>query len=585
MKKSIIPLIVLFSAICAISSITFAQELRKLVMGKSKKLLILLPLLSLTSIQNIFSQDWKICNWKDDKKGAVVLTFDDWSPGQFPVAVPELNSRGLVSTISPILDVVAPWNHNWPDVVTTAAAGHEIGNHTKSHPDLTTSTSTSINTEVRGAKNTIDIQVPSQKVVSFIYPFGTGTGGSAKHIEVRDSVKASGHIGARGVIGISNYTYNFAATDDDYYKIKIYGMDGTRTTNAFAGEITKIINGGGLLVYLYHSVDDAAVSHGDNWYALVIQDSLQKQLDTLVALQDQVWVTTFGKAVRYHKEKNSASLSEVYAPDGALWVVNLTDTLDNNSVYNEPLTLKMKMNGVAYDTVTQNGLVLPIDSIYNDTIMFRAIPDGGEIALTVGPGPTNLQPTLDFIPDMIIDQDAGPQTVNLTGITSGGAESQNLTVSVYTYNDNLFKMDLVQSLSASYTSPNNTGSISFTPNINKYGATTIVVRVQDDASLSKFVERSFTVYVNKLSGIGQEFNERVLQLTPNPANDIVKISSEVNLSNVELEIADLNGKTVLSETFSYFKNKDINISFLKPGMYMIRIRSDQGYLKKKLVVK
>jgi len=39
-----------------------------------------------------------ICNWDNDKKAAIVLTFDDWSPGHYPIVVPELKSRNLNAT-------------------------------------------------------------------------------------------------------------------------------------------------------------------------------------------------------------------------------------------------------------------------------------------------------------------------------------------------------------------------------------------------------------------------------------------------------------------------------------------------------
>ena len=109
----------------------------------------------------------------------------------------------------------------------------------------------------------------------------------------------------------------------------------------------------------------------------------QIQLDTLVSYQNKVWITTYSNALKYHRERKCASLVEIQPANGSQWIVNLTDTLSNNETYNQPLTIQLKMDGVNYDMISQNGTLIVIDAIYNDTIMFRAIPDGGNIILGI----------------------------------------------------------------------------------------------------------------------------------------------------------------------------------------------------------
>lgn len=47
---------------------------------------------------NAFTQKTEISRWKDDKKAAISLTFDDGSPNQFSVALPMLNKLSLPAT-------------------------------------------------------------------------------------------------------------------------------------------------------------------------------------------------------------------------------------------------------------------------------------------------------------------------------------------------------------------------------------------------------------------------------------------------------------------------------------------------------
>jgi peptidoglycan/xylan/chitin deacetylase (PgdA/CDA1 family) len=349
-------------------------------------LLIRLCIMAQTSIAQI---PGKICNWDNDKKAAVVLTFDDWTPGQFPIATPELKSRNLNATFFIITNNVASWNWPWADVLIEIDNGNEIGNHTYSHPYLsqlntwaTTAPvplypdlTTQITREIGGAKKTLQQNITNQQILSFAYPFGD------YNTQVQDSVIADGHICARGVIPPTNFTYSFAVNPSDYYNLNTYPMNSSVTINAFFGQIQNVINGGGLLTYLYHSLDNGT-EYNDNWYSQVQQSALQNQLDTLASVRNKVWVTTLMQAIKYHKENRCASMESIYVSNKQ-WIINLTDTLSNNSVYNQPLSLKLYTNGVKYGSISQNGSNINIDSMYNDTIMFRAVPDAGQIILTV----------------------------------------------------------------------------------------------------------------------------------------------------------------------------------------------------------
>ena len=70
--------------------------------------------------------------WPAGCQGAVSLTFDDGLPSQLEVAIPLLNRYGLQATfyVNPRADFaeqLLPWR-------AAAEAGHEVGNHTVSHP-------------------------------------------------------------------------------------------------------------------------------------------------------------------------------------------------------------------------------------------------------------------------------------------------------------------------------------------------------------------------------------------------------------------------------------------------------------------
>ena len=87
----------------------------------------------------------------------------------------------------------------------------------------------------------------------------------------------------------------------------------------------------------------------------------------------------------------------------------------------------------------------------------------------------NDAPTINTPSNVTINENAGQQTVNLTGITAGGGETQTLTVTASSNNTALTGTPTV-----TYTSPNSTGTLTFTPTANSFGTATITVTVMDN---------------------------------------------------------------------------------------------------------
>ena len=87
----------------------------------------------------------------------------------------------------------------------------------------------------------------------------------------------------------------------------------------------------------------------------------------------------------------------------------------------------------------------------------------------------NQLPTLDAIPNPTpVDSDAGPQTVQLTGITAGTGETQTLEVTAASSN-----ASLVPTPGITYTSPDFTGTLTWLPTANETGTAVITVTVRD----------------------------------------------------------------------------------------------------------
>ena len=79
--------------------------------------------------------------------------------------------------------------------------------------------------------------------------------------------------------------------------------------------------------------------------------------------------------------------------------------------------------------------------------------------------------------------------------------------------------------------------------------------------------------------------EDTFSISPNPANEIIKISNNMNININSISITDLNGRIVKTEKVSNVANIEINVSDLTTGMYLMNINSDKGIVTKKIMKK
>jgi hypothetical protein len=143
----------------------------------------------------------------------------------------------------------------------------------------------------------------------------------------------------------------------------------------------------------------------------------------------------------------------------------------------------------------------PVAYASGSAVITVTVNDGGATnnvfsrTFTVTVNSVNQAPTLNSLANATINEGAGQQTVNLSGITSGAAnESQALTVTASSSNPGLIPTPTV-----TYTSASTTGSIRYTPVPFMFGSATITVTVDDGGLSNNVYSRTFTVTVNSVN--------------------------------------------------------------------------------------
>lgn len=145
---------------------------------------------------------------------------------------------------------------------------------------------------------------------------------------------------------------------------------------------------------------------------------------------------------------------------------------------------------------------------------------------TNNPPPVVYQPpTLDALNNVSINENSGQQTVNLTGISLGSG--QTLAIAAVSSNPSLIPNPAVN-----YTSPNATGTLSFTPASSAFGTASITVTADNGQAQSNLVTRTFTVTVaaSSVTNTNNDVattNDNVAVINPLPTMDPI---SDLNMS-------------------------------------------------------
>jgi hypothetical protein len=179
-----------------------------------------------------------------------------------------------------------------------------------------------------------------------------------------------------------------------------------------------------------------------------------------------------------------------------------------------------------------------LESEFSNEVSYKFLLDG-----------TNAPPTLDPINDVILSENALPQTITLTGITSGATnESQILTVTAISDNPALIPLPVVQ-----YISPASTGTLILAPLPNASGTATVTVVVNDGQLENSLTMRSFVVTVqaaNQAPLISGIISQIVLRNQSSPSLPFTVGDAETAASNLVVTASSSNTNLVSANRIS-----------------------------------
>ena len=293
------------------------------------------------------TEDIKVADYKDGKECAVSLTFDDSMKEHYTIVAPELEKRGFRGTFwmcggwMPAEPQYDTTHFTWAEAKEMSDKGHEMSNHSWSHPNMTTLSEDELKEQIRKNDEAIlaNLGKPS---TTFCFPYNA----------YNDAVLAEvmkGRIGAR---------------------LKEFWLGGQHSPKEYLQkQIEDALAAGSWIV---------GMTHGINYGYDCYEDASEFTdfLDYLKSLEDRIWIGTFRDVAAYTAVAKGTSLD--ISKDGKEITIVPATNLDR-TLYKTPLTLEVNTDGKKIKA-QQDGKTLET-SYRNGKVYITFCPFGGAITL------------------------------------------------------------------------------------------------------------------------------------------------------------------------------------------------------------
>ncbi|MEN8228919.1 MAG: T9SS type A sorting domain-containing protein [Bacteroidota bacterium] len=176
--------------------------------------------------------------------------------------------------------------------------------------------------------------------------------------------------------------------------------------------------------------------------------------------------------------------------------------------------------------------------------------------------------TMERIDNMVIEKNSGEQEVVITGIGNGNEGVSGLTIHAETDDQ-----ELITGLTSASISGDGMSRLTFIPGADRTGMARVIVTLSDGETERK---ESFYVNVPESQGTGV-LNDHAgpgFRVYPNPAKHTLMVKSKDPIQRVE--VITVTGNLLAAQSGVNMNEITMYVSFLKPGLYFIRLTNGAG---------
>lgn len=222
-----------------------------------------------------------IAQYPDAKRAMISLTYDDGTKDHYAIAAPLMEKYGYRGIFSIVPNLLGDGKYmSWDNVRDLKARGHEIANHSMSHPNLVQVLKAGNEDELK--RQIVDSRDVFEKNVGFkpsvfCFPF------TAFNEELITRVLASGQ--------------------EPMMRLR-YVFTSETTFEAFEAFLDTVVAQGQFKSLLFHGIDPK----GRGWKPFHSVEEYERVLRELKSREDEVHVGGYGANMNYSKLRNAAEL-------------------------------------------------------------------------------------------------------------------------------------------------------------------------------------------------------------------------------------------------------------------------------------
>ncbi len=284
--------------------------------------------------------------WREGAKAAISFTDDEGVPEPYEILMPEVERRGwkmtwFIETKAQLAD------GSWPHIKDAYLRGHEVADHTYTHPDMTTLNESQIRGEIESAiadlRKYID---PNIKLDSFAYPYEAWDERSKNIVLQYHRYARAGYMGEKPIPINDAYNPNWGY------------LNAMATTNdhpltAWNRWVDLTVQSGGWFIEEWHGVSDGNRSGG--WEPRTM-DEFRSHFDKIQTYNKDIWVSPMGKVGNYIEKRQRTVVDVISWSSAGIRAVIKDRVNEPGFVVPLTFTVKLPQNWVPGQIkATQNG--------------------------------------------------------------------------------------------------------------------------------------------------------------------------------------------------------------------------------------
>ena len=291
----------------------------------------------------------EILKWKDGKKAAFMLAFDDSAPSQLKNVVPELEKRKIVGNFYLVTgnSLYANLKTKWEEAAKSPYV--EVENHTFTHKGVLSVEE--LDEELAKCNEVLYKLHPERKLPRLL---GFGQPGGVPWVVSKEDFQ-------------QELDKHHLANRPPFYGPPMHYKSAEDCVGAIDAALAK-----GEMGHLdFHGVGGDWLTTPVEWFTAI--------LDKLEASRDQLWITDVVSWHKYVKERQAAEI-KVFQSNKDGIRLELTATTDP-ALYDLPLTLSTKVPADWKNCLVVQAANKTTVAVQNGAVQYSALPGGGEISI------------------------------------------------------------------------------------------------------------------------------------------------------------------------------------------------------------